>query len=67
MSVPREPSGSKPDRNPRRARGPAKPGNKRPVLATAVPASDWPSWTDRPFDAVVGAIYVDALSCSEGR
>lgn len=45
-------------RNPR----PAKPRHKRRTIAAAVPASQWPAWTDAPFDAAVGAIYIAELS-----
>lgn len=33
-----------------------KPRRKRPIITTAVPASRWPAWTDRPLVAVCSAI-----------
>jgi hypothetical protein len=58
--VPQDPEPAKPGRG--RARGAARPGNKRPLIAADVPPDEWDAWTDLPFEAIVGAIYVAALS-----
>jgi hypothetical protein len=54
-SVSHERPKAKPARRPRR---------RKATIAAAVPASQWPAWTDRPFDVV--ALALSAVALSEG-